>query len=170
MKMDDNWRSWFSGFVDGEGCFTISSYGSREQGYTVLPQFLIVCRADDIDILKTMEKIFGGRLYYREPGENQLKRVPNTKPSYRWNVNTKKGLRLLVEHFDKYPLRSKKGRDYKLWREAVIEYLKSPKVRNKAKIYMLADQIKEIRKYDVDTVEPIKEFDEQLVFEFGEFE
>lgn len=91
MKMDDSWHSWFSGFVDGEGCFTVSSYGSREQGFTVLPHFIIVCRADDVDVLKIMEKVFGGRIYYREPGENQLKRIPNTKPSYRWNVNTKRG-------------------------------------------------------------------------------
>lgn len=50
----------------------------------------------------------------------------------------------------------------------MIEYLKPPKIRSKAKIAMLADQIKEVRKYEVDFVEPIKEFDEQLAFELGE--
>lgn len=165
MKIDDSWHSWFSGFVDGEGCFTVSNYGSWDQGQTVLPLFIIVCRADDVDVLTAMKKVFGGRIYYRKVGKNQLKRAPGTKPSCSWTVNTKKGLRLLVKQFDKYPLRSKKKRDYKLWREAVIEYLKPPKIRNKAKIYMLADQIKEIKGYNAEFSEPIEEFDEQLVFE-----
>lgn len=107
--------SWLAGFVDGEGCFFISPW-SAKRGH--LPGLSINLRADDVEILRECQRVFGGVINLR-PGKG------NRAPQYRWAVHSKTGLTKLVDYFDTHPLRAKKRRDYAIWREAAITYVNS---------------------------------------------
>lgn len=101
----------FAGLVDGEGCFSIS-----RRGY---PSFILKMRGDDRALLERVQRDLGhpGRITTGKPsGEG------NRHPWVRWEITRRRELLWLTEVFDAYPLRSKKARDYAIWREAVIDW------------------------------------------------
>jgi hypothetical protein len=109
MLKDD---AWFSGFVAGEGSFYLA--GPRH-----VPRFSIKLRDDDSAVLLLVQQSFGGRLLWGK--SNYL----SANGLVDWSVTNKKGLRGLVEYFDRFPLYNKKAWDYALWREAVLAYLRA---------------------------------------------
>ena len=120
--MDDiAWGWWFTGFVDGEGCFNINTYKKGRHR----PRFIMKLRADDIAVLEKAQKLFGGSLRIQEPSRMMIERIPGTNPSAEWSVNHKRDLVLLDQHFQQFPPQSKKYRDYKIWTMAVREYIKT---------------------------------------------
>jgi len=112
---------WLAGFIDGEGSFNIAHHGGNYQ-----PRFGLKLRDDDAAIIKDIQSFIGtgttrkskcspvGSKYYS----------PNARAQIRLDIigsnNTK-----LVEILDTYPLRSKKLRDYVIWKKAVEIYSKS---------------------------------------------
>jgi len=54
-----------------------------------------------------------------------------TRPIVQWRASAVSELRRLVAIFDRYPLRSRKARDYAIWREAVL-LLSQPPSRERA--------------------------------------
>jgi hypothetical protein len=98
--------SWLAGFAAGEGTFYVSPQGN--------PYFQICLRADDRAVLDALCAEFGGNV--------RLRAARASKPSATWSVQTRADLPRLVEYFDAHPLRAKKGRDYAVWREAVVAY------------------------------------------------
>lgn len=101
---------WFSGFVDGEGCFTIHKKGGCS--------FIIGLRSDDELVLRHIQNSLGGigriRYVFRSLGSE------GGNPQIRWEVNKKKECLWLTTVFDAYPLRSRKANDYAIWREAAV--------------------------------------------------
>ena len=117
--MDDDFANWFSGFVDGEGCFTYNSY----ERYTT-PQFTIHLRADDREILEECQRRFGGCISEYEVTERAKKLKPGCSPDVLWQVTANKELLGIVRHFEKYPLRAKKKCDFEIWKLMVQEKAK----------------------------------------------
>ncbi len=104
---DVSFCSWFSGLVDGEGCFYIGRNGCS---------FLMTLRADDIALLELLQEQFGiGSIRF-----TKVNRPGGHKPTAVWTVARRAHCRYLVEVFDAYPLKSKKARDYGIWREALF--------------------------------------------------
>lgn len=63
---DENYKNWFAGFVDGEGCFhiRISKGTSYKLGFQVTPMFKLELRYNYLDILRDIQKYFGfGKTY-----------------------------------------------------------------------------------------------------------
>ena len=109
---------WFSGLVDGEGCFSIAA--TPKAGWRC--DFIIKLRADDRPMLERIrDELDMGRV---TEGEHSSE---NGKPWARWTVTRKPDLVRLTEIFDEFRLRSKKARDYAIWREAVIHWANSDK-------------------------------------------
>ena|SRR5271166_2558175 len=102
---------WFTGFADGEGSFTIMSKNGISS-----PRFSLTLRADDTAILAELCRCFGGTICTR------TRAGTTSNPQSQWYVGSKKDLRRLIAYFDDFPLRSKKARDYAIWREAVVAY------------------------------------------------
>ena len=106
---------WFvSGFADGQANFTFSRSGRQTALY-----FAIKAAAGD-DILELIQQFFGGagRIY----GVTERTRM--------YRITRADELRRVVEHFDRYPLRSAKRDSYQLWREMVelkIEFRRGSK-------------------------------------------
>jgi hypothetical protein len=107
--IDEYWGCWFAGFVDGEGCFSISS--QAKGGYRC--SFLIKLRADDGPLLKKIR----GRL-----GMGTISTAPRAepdKPQLVYSVQRKKDCLLLCDFFERFLLQSKKRRDFTIWAKAV---------------------------------------------------
>lgn len=125
MDMDPEFGHWLAGFIDGEGCFTIGRYKDvrcGSVGYNC--RMALAVREDDRPLLEEIQRCVGfGYLRRRVPTRRM---VPNAKPTVQWGVQTKNGCLTLVELLDVYPLRSKKARDYAVWREAVLAWHAMP--------------------------------------------
>jgi hypothetical protein len=109
---------WYvTGFADGEAAFTYSRAGGSFGIY-----FSIKQREDNRQLVEEIYHFFGsiGQIYKgkESPG------VPKSgfsKPYAYFRINKNAELQKIVEHFDKYPLQSKKKHEaYQVWREMVI--------------------------------------------------
>lgn len=103
----DSFGLWLSGFADGESCFSITKA-------TVV--FIIKLRDDDAPVLEYIQRTVGGiGKFYYSGGDGK-----NRRRQAEWRVWRRKETLWLTDFFDRFPLRSKKARDYAVWREAVI--------------------------------------------------
>jgi hypothetical protein len=100
--------SYISGYVDGEGCFTvsISPRSTLVVGWEVRPSVSVSQNGDRSEVLLDIQRYFGCGTLRPDRSDRTLK----------WEVRS---LRLLLErvipHFRRYPLRSGKQRDFELF-------------------------------------------------------
>lgn len=99
-----------TGFSDGESCFhlSIGKNSKYKIGYYVNPGFSIVLHKKDEHLLKSIQSFFGGI--------GNLKVLPNI---VQYRVFSLKDLDIIINHFDSYPLITKKHTDYLLFKEAL---------------------------------------------------
>lgn len=149
--MDTDFANWFVGFVDGEGSFQIQNKRRLKGGY--MPTFSLVLRDDDVDVILAIQETLGFGLISARKFTG-----PGSHDGIGWHVYSKYDLLRLVAFFDEYPLRSKKVRDFAVWREAVWEYQKDTGVRSEDKMAYLYTKLKLVRQYDppdeIDNFEP----------------
>ena len=52
--------SWIVGFVDGEGCFSVSIFKNRttRSGFQVMPEFVVTQGQKSLDVLETIKDFF----------------------------------------------------------------------------------------------------------------
>lgn len=117
----DAFGHWLSGFTDGEGSFLLKTgidkrYGRR----THHALFQITLRDDDSRILGQIQAYWGcGSLSSLQRKRTKV-RDWDTKPSAVFVVCGIRFLRnIIVPHFNLYPLRAKKARDFFIWKEGV---------------------------------------------------
>ena len=84
--------------------------------------FSICQREDNKAIIEQVQSYFGGigKVYIRKellPTRNS----GYTKPSAYFRVCKQKELIRIIDHFDKFPLKSKKREVYNIWREMAID-------------------------------------------------
>ena len=103
-------------------------------------------RADDAEVVNWLKLYFGGGRIHT------THRKTKYAPMITWGVSRLYDVaRCVLPHFDKYPLRAKKRRDYAIWREAV-ELLCSKPVKGwtekeLATMQNLQNQLSEGRRY-----------------------
>jgi hypothetical protein len=115
MSEDDAFFHWFAGFTDGEGSFSITrrvERGKNRYGYTC--SFQLRLRADDYKILVEVRNKVGVGNIYADRDHSRL------NPTVVYAVSAREDCRVLVDIFDKYPLRAKKASDFAIWRLAVL--------------------------------------------------
>ena len=99
-----------TGFTDGEGCFHIAITKRKDfkLGRSVELAFEINLNEKDIALLKQIQNFFRvGSINYKE----------KTK-SFMFKVSSSKDLKVIINHFDKYPLITEKCSDFKLFKQA----------------------------------------------------
>jgi hypothetical protein len=130
---------WFAGFIDGEGCFFAQPWHKRRTG-TLCVGFglMVVLRADDQAILRECRDAFGGSLSHSSRGKGEQ------KPKWQWSVHDRFGRLALVDYFDAHPLRTKKARDYEVWRQIVTAHAEG---RAPVELVPFSDQLRAVRAY-----------------------
>nr|QIJ45925.1 hypothetical protein [Calonectria ilicicola]QIJ45966.1 hypothetical protein [Calonectria ilicicola] len=98
-----------TGFVDGEGSFilTIIRDNKYKSGWRVACRFVISLHKKDLMLLNSIKEFYGtGSVFHM------------SKDSVQYRVESLAGLEIIINHFDKYPLITKKQADYKLFKLA----------------------------------------------------
>jgi hypothetical protein len=107
---------WITGFVDGEGCFSINlvrqPHRSNRRGYgtgfQVAHQFVVTQGAKSVECLQTMQQFFGvGRLHCNRRHDNHKEDL------YQFVVCRRSDLQqTIIPFFQRYPLRTAKRSDF----------------------------------------------------------
>ena len=94
---------WITGFVDGEGCFhvAVNRQPKMTLGWQVLPEFRVVQHQRDEQILHRIRAMFGFGQVVINHGDRKEFRVRGLE-----NLNR------IVEFFQRYPLQTKKRKDF----------------------------------------------------------
>lgn len=105
---------WLAGLTDGEGHFAARAF-EREGIRRVDLMFTIGLRSDDRLILDELQQLLSvGHVHTDQPNGR-------TNPISRWDVSRlDELLTVIVPLFRRFPLRSKKARDFDLWRVIVL--------------------------------------------------
>lgn len=130
---------WYiTGFCDGEAAFTYSRSGGTFGLY-----FSINQREDNRQIIEDIQEYFNYVGYiYRNKGRFSAKTGKGTKPAVYYRVTKIDELKIIVEHFDQYPLQSEKKHEaYKVWREMVIHKLENYRNIEYDKLRALAEKL-----------------------------
>ena len=102
---------WIVGFVDGEGCFTISLHKNptTSSGWQIMPEFIVTQGEKSIKALKVLKNFFGcGSLFVNRRYDNHREDL------YRYCVRSQKELRkIIIPFFSKYPLKTSKKKEIK---------------------------------------------------------
>lgn len=107
-ELDPNY---VTGFVEAAGSFTYLRSGSDGQVFTLV--FGLKLPTDERQLLDEVARYFGvGRIY-------DVKAAPPARPSSYFRVSRQEDLEIVVEHFEKHPLRGAKRAAFEAWREMV---------------------------------------------------
>jgi LAGLIDADG endonuclease len=112
---------WITGFVDGEGCFTVPIHRQPTStvGWQVQPQFVVVQGASSVCALEVLRDYFNcGRINVNARRDN------HREPMYRFIVRRFQDLdEIIVPFFKTYPLRTAKRENFEKFVE-VLELMK----------------------------------------------
>ncbi len=119
MKMENNKLdpNWITGFVDAEGCFSITLCKDIRQKvkWRIQPKFRIKLHSRDEDLLKDIRLYFNcGNIYRSKSKESKEYKKITFMVCDMNSINN-----VLIPHFDKYPLITQKLKDYLLWKNIV---------------------------------------------------
>jgi hypothetical protein len=137
---------WFAGLLDGEGCFFITRQNRRGSSWRCAA--CIALRDDDRPVLEEIVRRTGLGSVVNQGGR-QLPR----RPLARWETIRKQDAIALASLLDRTRLRSKKARDYVVWREAVevwatVSYSSPSSAAQWVRMEELATELKSVRRYE----------------------
>ena len=113
---------WLVGFVDGEGCFSVSFVKNKTTrfGYQIFTEFVITQGEKSLDVLEDIQQYLGcGKVYRNARHDNHREDL------YRYCVRSIKDLEAkIVPFFNEYPLLTAKRYDFESF-AAVVEMMKN---------------------------------------------
>jgi hypothetical protein len=107
LTVDAGFGFWLAGLIDGEGCFDVKKLHQ--------PSFGIALREDDHEVLSYCLRTLGVGTVRIE-----RKKPPRGQRRVWWRLENLEACLRLVVLLDRYPLRTKKLRDFVLWRQVVL--------------------------------------------------
>ena len=115
-KLNLKLNPWYvTGFSDGEACFhiAIGKNIKYKNGFYVNPGFSIVLHKKDKILLEKIQAYFGG-----------IGTLKTNNKIVEYRIFSMKDLKVIIDHFDNYPLITKKQIDYMLFKET-LELIKN---------------------------------------------
>src|SRR5665213_3495708 len=111
----DPW--WIVGFVDGEGCFSISIFKNvtSKLGFQVFPEFVVTQGAKSLAVLEKLQSFFEcGKIYENRRADNHRENL------HRYCVRSLSELQeKIIPFFEQYPLLTAKHQDFLVFCEVV---------------------------------------------------
>ena len=130
---------WYvTGLCDGEAAFTYHRAGGN-----FCVSFGFKQRADNRELVEDIRAFFNyiGSIYHAK-GSGPTKNSGNTSPSVYFRVSRASELSVIIDHFDRYPLQSKKKLEaYKIWREMAIHKVENFRNVDYDKMRALAEKL-----------------------------
>jgi hypothetical protein len=116
LCVSDSFANWFTGFFDGEGCLLAMNTRDKHGHRARIIRIHISQRADD-PVLDYICKTLGvGKVYASSQGKG------NQGPRRSYQVNRIDDIaEVIIPLFDRYPLVSRKSKEYPYWRELAVE-------------------------------------------------
>ena len=109
----DPW--WIVGFVDGEGCFTMSflKNTTTKTGFQLFPEFVVTQGAKSLSVLEDIQQFFNcGKIYVNRRKDN------HREHPYRYCVRSIKDLQQkIIPFFEVYSLQTAKRQDFAVFAE-----------------------------------------------------
>jgi hypothetical protein len=104
--------NWVTGFADSESSFSlkVSKKSTAKSGWSVIPAFQIELHSRDIILLRKIKDYFGLGIISERLDRNTI--VYSVK-------STRDIVKVIIPHFDKYPLITQKRADYLLFKQAI---------------------------------------------------
>ena len=108
-----------TGFTDGEGCFFVgvSSNPRYKTAYRVKAVFHIGLHIRDLALLEQIQLFFSPRKLAGGAGVGKISKLGAESVQFR--VSGLEDLKVIINHFDKYPLLTNKQSDYLLFKQVV---------------------------------------------------
>ncbi len=104
--------NWVTGFADAESSFSlkVSKKSTAKSGWSVIPDFKIELHSRDIILLRKIKDYFGLGIISERLDRNTIV----------YSVQSIRDiLKVIIPHFDKYPLITQKRADYLLFKQAI---------------------------------------------------
>lgn len=127
---DPEFLTWFSGFVDAEGCFNLKKDYRRSKS-PFLFEFLINLHKDDRKVLEYIQT----RL--------NIGKINNSGDTSRFSVSTKSGVLQIINILTQYSLKTTKRLDFEDWQKAFQLYHKESTTGRGEDVIPTIDKIKE---------------------------
>jgi len=109
--------NWICGFVDGEGCFSVSIIKNKttKSGIQIFPEFVITQGAKSLPALEEIKKFFGcGNIFVNRRYDNHNEDI------YRYCVRSLKELdSKIIPFFSENNLRTYKQKDFKIFQRVI---------------------------------------------------
>ncbi len=109
--------NWIVGFVDGEGCFSVSIFKNRTSklGLQVMPEFVVTQGAKSVHVLEEIKSFFGcGSIFVNRRYDNHKEHI------YRFCVRSLKDLQeIIIPFFKTNQLRTSKKHDFDIFCKAI---------------------------------------------------
>lgn len=109
LLTEDQFKEWFSGFSDGESCFSISPKSNKPFSFEF--SFRIELHRDDIHLLEYIQNCL------------EMGTINSSLNSCTWRVSAQKDILKLIELFNKYPLNTSKQLNFSDWQKAFYLYI-----------------------------------------------
>lgn len=137
---------WAVGLIEGDGCFSLRRSSCYPRSYEC--GVFVASRIDDLPMLQYARDICGvGHIYLRRRNKN----LDNHRraPQVTWHSFTRRDTQILAEIISDVGLRSKKHREFPLWRKAVGIHGRINDTHAKcAALAEIKQQIHDIRQFD----------------------
>lgn len=105
--------SWIVGFVDGEGCFSVSIFKNRtsKSGFQVMPEFVVTQGQKSLNVLEDIKSFFGcGSICVNRRYDNHKENI------YRYCVRSMKDIHeIIIPFFRENQLKTSKKFDFELF-------------------------------------------------------
>ena len=109
---------WIVGFVDGEGCFSVSVFKNKttKNGWQIFPEFVVTQSERSISTLQEIKNFFGcGNIFVNHRYDNHNENL------YRYCVRNIHDLKdKIIPFFESNNLRSAKIKDFKIFKKVVL--------------------------------------------------
>ena len=134
---------WIVGFVDGEGCFTVSFFKHPKSRlrlkWQVFPEFVITQETKSRDAIEKIKTFFNcGAIYLNKRYDNHHEHLLKYVVRNREDLMNK-----IVLFFEKYPLLSAKKKDFKIFAKIIRMMIKREHLKEKglAKIRLMVREM-----------------------------
>lgn len=108
---------WVVGFIDGEGCFSVSLHRNptTKLGWQIMPEFVATQGAKSIQALEKLQSFFGcGRIFVNRRHDNHNENL------YRFCVRSFSDLKdKIIPFFRRYNLQTSKKKDFEIFSQII---------------------------------------------------